>query len=238
MPASLLLQRTRKPPTCSAAAYYELEEWNRAESSCKKAVALDPDNGRLSSFGWDAFMAKKADRAGFLAAAGLAGKVPRRIRARVQLDPKNADARVNLTEFILKRPASWAAASKKRASRRSPSQALDPAREHWVYARLAEKKKDAVTASGSIASPSRSARVTPKRGSTWLSFSRRQKRLDEMEQALVKLSHAPMPKLDVLMEAAQLLYGPAAAIPSPRICSTAISQPVRWRQLPRSGPTI
>ncbi len=28
-------------------AYFALDDWDRAESSCKKAVALDPDNSRF-----------------------------------------------------------------------------------------------------------------------------------------------------------------------------------------------
>ena len=42
----------------------------------------------------------------------------------------------------------------------------------------------------------------------WLNlalFLRRQNRLQEMEQAIVKMSQSPMPKLDVLVEGAQML---------------------------------
>jgi tetratricopeptide (TPR) repeat protein len=193
-------------------AYYELEEWNRAESSCKKAVALDPDNGRFHLWLGRVY-GEKADRAGFLAAAGLAGKVRDEFERAVQLDPKNADARVNLTEFYIEAPGIMGGGEQKARQQAQSLAALDPAREHWVYARLAEKKKDAVTAEREYR---QSIEVGKGDAEAWLNlafFLRRQKRLDEMEQALVKLSHAPMPKLDVLMEAAQLLYRAGRSYP-------------------------
>jgi cytochrome c-type biogenesis protein CcmH/NrfG len=39
-------------------AYFALEDWNRAESSCKKAVALDPATA-VSICGWGACTAKR-----------------------------------------------------------------------------------------------------------------------------------------------------------------------------------
>ena len=44
------------------------------------------------------------------------------------------------------RPALSAAASTKPANKQEKSGALNPAREHWVYARIAENKKDFATA--------------------------------------------------------------------------------------------
>jgi cytochrome c-type biogenesis protein CcmH/NrfG len=53
-------------------AYFALENWDRAESSCRKAVALAPDNGRYHLWLGRVY-GEKADRSNFLAAAGLAG---------------------------------------------------------------------------------------------------------------------------------------------------------------------
>src|SRR5271157_6440112 len=55
-------------------AYFALEDWNRAESSCKQAVALDSNNSRFHLWLGRVY-GEKADRANFLGAAGLAGKV-------------------------------------------------------------------------------------------------------------------------------------------------------------------
>ena len=50
----------------------------------------------------------------------------------------------------------------------------------------------------------------------WLNlalFLRRQKRIAEMELAIVKTSQSPMPKLDVLVDAAQILFRSGRSFP-------------------------
>src|SRR5277367_6373506 len=46
-------------------AYYALDDWDRAESSCRKAVALDPDNSRFHLWLGRVY-GEKANRANFL----------------------------------------------------------------------------------------------------------------------------------------------------------------------------
>ena len=55
-------------------AYFTLEEWDRAESSCRKAVSLDPANS-LFHLWLGRVYGEKADRVNFISAASLAGKV-------------------------------------------------------------------------------------------------------------------------------------------------------------------
>src|SRR6202165_714385 len=55
-------------------AYFALENWDRAESSCRKAVSLAPENSRFHLWLGRVY-GEKADRVNFMAAAGLAGKV-------------------------------------------------------------------------------------------------------------------------------------------------------------------
>ena len=82
----------------------------------------------------------------------------------------------------------------------------NPAREHGIYARSAEKKKDSAAAEREC---HQYIDLSKGDAEAWLNlalFLRRQKRIDEMEQAIVKLSQAPAPKPDVLEEAAGMLY--------------------------------
>src|SRR5208337_1577899 len=61
-------------------AYFALEDWDRAESSCRKAVSLDPETA-VSICGWGACTAKR--RIGKFPGRGDPGwKGPWRIRAR------------------------------------------------------------------------------------------------------------------------------------------------------------
>ena len=83
---------------------------------------------------------------------------------------------------------------------------MDSGREHWVYARIAEKKKDATTAEREYR---QYIDLSHGDAEAWLNlalFFRNQKRYDEMEQAIVKLSQAPTTKLEVLEESSGMLY--------------------------------
>ncbi len=186
-------------------AYFALEDWDRAESSCRKAVSLAPDNSRFHLWLGRVY-GEKADRANFLAAAGLAGKVRGEFERAVQLNPNDVDARVDLAEFYLEAPGIVGGGEQKAREQAQSIAALNSARAHWVYARISEKKKEADAAEREY-----HQYIDQSHGDAeaWLdlaSFLRRQKRFDEMEQALIKLSQAPMPKLDVLVDASGMLY--------------------------------
>ncbi len=193
-------------------AYFALEDWDRAESSCKKAAELDPDNGRFHLWLGRVY-GEKADRANYLLAAALAVKVREEFERAVQLNPKNVEARLDLAEFYIEAPTILGGGEEKARQQAQAVAALDPAREHWIYAHIAEKKKDDATAEREFR---QYIQVSHGDAEAWLDlalFLRPQKRLDEMEQALVKLSQSPMPKLDVLVEAAGLLYRAGRSYP-------------------------
>jgi tetratricopeptide (TPR) repeat protein len=193
-------------------AYFALEDWDRAESSCRKAASLDPGNSRFHLWLGRVY-GEKADRANFLAAAGLAGKVRGEFERAVQLNPKDVDARLDLAEFYLAAPGIVGGGEQKAREQARSIAAVNPAREHWVYARIAEQKKEAATAEREY---HQYIDLSQGDAESWLNlalFLRRQKRFDEMEQAIVKLSQSPMPKLDVLVEASQILYRAGRSYP-------------------------
>jgi tetratricopeptide (TPR) repeat protein len=186
-------------------AYFALEDWNRAESSCRKAVALDPGNSRFHLWLGRVY-GEKADRTNFLAAAGLAGKVRGEFERAVQLNPNDVDARLALAEFYLEAPGIVGGGEDKAREQAQFIATLNPAREHWIYARIAEKNRDSLTAEREY-----HLYIDLSKGDAeaWLNlalFLRRQKRFDEMEQAIVKLSEAPLAEPDDLVEAAEMLY--------------------------------
>jgi len=186
-------------------AYFALDDWDRAESSCKKAVALDQDNSRFHLWLGRVY-GEKADRANVLAAAILAGKVRGEFERAVQLNPQDIDARLDLAEFYIEAPGIVGGGEAKAREQAQSVATVNPGREHWIYARIAEKKKDVA---GAEREYHQYIDLSHSDAEAWLNlalFLRRQNRPAEMEQAIVKLSQSPMPKLDVLVEAAEMLY--------------------------------
>jgi tetratricopeptide (TPR) repeat protein len=193
-------------------SYFAMEDWDRAESACKRAVALDSTNSRFHLWLGRVY-GGKADRANFLSAASLAGKVREEFERAVQLDPKDVDARTDLAEFYLEAPGIVGGGEDKAREQARTIATINPARARWVYARIAEKKKDAKTAEREYR---QYIELSNGDADAWLNlalFLRRQKRFEEMEQALVKTSQAPMPKLDVLVDAAQILFRSGRSFP-------------------------
>ncbi len=196
-------------------AYLAIEDLDRAESSCRRAIALDPRNGRYHR--WMAHVyGEKADRANFLAAASLAGKTRDEFERAVQLNPDDMDAHADLAEFYFEAPGIVGGGQDKARAEARIMAVKSPAREHWVYAHLAEKNHDPLTAEREYRQM-----IDASNGDSeaWLSlalFYRHQKRFDDMERTLLKASLSPMSKPDVMVDAAQNLYrtgrNPALAI--------------------------
>jgi tetratricopeptide (TPR) repeat protein len=193
-------------------AYYALEDWERAESSCKKAVALDPDNSRFHLWLGRAY-GERADRANVLAAGVLAEKARGEFERAVQLNPNDVDARLDLAEFYVLAPRVLGGGEQKARDQAQSIATVDPGREHWVYARIAEQKKDFATAEREY---HQYIDLSKGDAQAWLNlafFLRRQLRIEEMEQAVVKLSQAPMPRRDALFEASEILYRTGRSFP-------------------------
>jgi tetratricopeptide (TPR) repeat protein len=193
-------------------AYFAAEDWDRAEAACKKAVELDPNNGRFHLWLGRVY-GEKASRASFLAAVPMAGKVRDEFQRAVALEPNDVDARLDLSEFYIEAPAFVGGGIDKARTQARAIGAISRAREHWVYARIAEKNKDTATAESEY---HKVIELGNGDAEAWLNlalFLQRHKRYDEMEQAIVKTSQAPMPKLDVLVEAAQMLINAGRAYP-------------------------
>jgi tetratricopeptide (TPR) repeat protein len=186
-------------------AYYTLEEWDRAESLCRKAVSLDPQNSHFHLWLGRVY-GEKADRVNFMSAASLAGKVRGEFERAVELNPKDVEARLDLAEFYIDAPGIVGGGEQKARDQAESVGTMNPAREHWVYARIAEHKKDSAAAEREY---HQYIDLSKGDAEAWLNlalFLRRQKRFDEMEQAVVKLGQAPILKPDVLVEGAGMLY--------------------------------
>jgi tetratricopeptide (TPR) repeat protein len=184
-------------------AYFQYEDWDRAEGRCKKAVEMQPNNSGFHRWLGRVY-GEKAERATF--PLGLAIKTRDEFRRAADLDPTDAYAGVDVAEFYLEAPGIMGGGQDKAREQAKIIGKVSPGQEHWVYARIAEKNKDFTSAEREYRQMIEASKGDAE---AWLNlgfFYRNRKRFDEMEQAFVKMNQAPMPRREVLFEAANSLY--------------------------------
>ena len=185
-------------------AYFSLSDWDSAVSACEKAVKLNPNQSRYYLWLGRAY-GEKADRANFVSAAGLAKKVRGAFERAVALDPNSVDAHTDLAEFYLEAPGIVGGGTDKARVQAEMLNRLNPAKAHWVYARIAEKKKDPVTAEQEYRAQ---LEASHRSADGWLElaiFYKHGGRLDELEDAIQHASTAPVNRPDTLVDAAEVL---------------------------------
>jgi tetratricopeptide (TPR) repeat protein len=205
-----LEQQIHNAPTADASnllcrAHFELGAWDTGIPACEKATALSPNNG-LYHLWLGRIYGEKADRAGFLKAAGLAGKVRTEFERAVELSPNSWEARTDLAEFYLEAPGIVGGGKDKAVSQAELLAPLNPAMAHWVKGRIAEKNKD-----NSAAEKEYRAAIDASKGGAraWLNlagFYRHTNRLDDMEQALHTMESRPLDHPAALVDAAGMLF--------------------------------
>jgi tetratricopeptide (TPR) repeat protein len=185
-------------------AYFTLGNWDQGVSACERAAALDPGNGQYHMWLGRVY-GEKASASGFFSAAGLAKKVRGEFETAVRLNPSNAEARTDLAEYYLEAPGIVGGGRDKAETQAKILATQDSAKADWVNGRLAEKKKDFVTAEVHYR-----AAVLATQGSAdaWFNlaiFYKHVGRLEEMQDAIRRTSSAEARQSVVLMEAADLL---------------------------------
>src|ERR1700758_2229784 len=184
-------------------AYFMMEEWDRGISNCERARNLDPQNS--FHYVWlGRIYGEKADRAGFLSAAGLGKKSRSAFERAVELDPRNWEARKDLAEFYFSAPGIVGGGKDKAQQQAEAIRALNPAAAVWVEGQIAEKNKDYSTAERQYR-----AAIAATHSGVWAwtelaIFFRHINRLDDMEKALHEVETAPVDHHEALMDAASL----------------------------------
>ena len=173
-------------------------------STCEKAVALAPNNSRYHLWLGRVY-GEKADSSNFISAASLAGKVRTEFETAVRLGPDSVDARSDLGEFYLEAPGIVGGGRDKAEAQAKTLSTLDPAKAHWLNGRIAEKRKDLITAEKEYR-----AAIDASHGSAlnWFNlalFYRHQQRWDEMEDAINRAVSAQMDRPEIVMEAGEVL---------------------------------
>ena len=166
-----------------AKAYYHLNKWDQSINNGERAVALAPNNSEYWMWLGRAY-GEKADSSNFVAAYQLAKKVKSSFEKSVDLDGRNVAARTDLAEYYMEAPAVIGGGADKAIDQAKQISAVDPARAHWVYARLNEKKKDYGTAEGEYV---QAIRASNNYGAYWLNLAnlyRQTEHWPQMESAI------------------------------------------------------
>jgi tetratricopeptide (TPR) repeat protein len=145
-----LLQSLPQPDTAEAHNFecrvrYTLEQWDAAVSACEQAVRMDGQNSDFHLWLGRA-LGEKADRANFLSAYSLAKRVRSEFEEAVKLNPRNADALADLGDFYFEAPGAVGGGVDKAEAIAGQLEKVDPARAHDLRGRIAEGRKDPVTA--------------------------------------------------------------------------------------------
>jgi tetratricopeptide (TPR) repeat protein len=185
-------------------AHFMLEEWDRAIAACDRAVLLEPQNSRYHLWLGRAY-GEKADRAGFLSAAGMVKRVHGEFERAVELDPKSWEARTDLAEFYLEAPGMVGGGKDKARAQAQQLMSLKPAMAHYILGRIGEKNKDMPSAEREY----RAAIDASEGGAhAWLNlalFYRHTNRFDEMERALETMESRPLDRPESLMDGGSIL---------------------------------
>ena len=186
-------------------AYLSVQKWDDAVSAGEKAVAAAPDNADYHLWLGRAY-GQKAEHSIFITAIRLAKRTRGEFQRAVELQSSNLDAQSDLAEFFIEAPSFLGGGKDKAQAQADKVATIDPATAHWIQARIAEKDGHNDEAEkeyrGAIA-------VATKKAPYWLnlaSFYRRNKRYNDLEQAISKAVEADRSHDDILFEGAQLLY--------------------------------
>ena len=193
-------------------AYYHLKKWDQAIANGERAVELNPNNSEYQLWLGRAY-GEKADNSSFITAVALAKKLRLSFEKAVQLDGKNVDARADLSEYYIEAPGFMGGGLDKAAAQAAAISQYDKARGHWVYARIAEKKKDYGTAEREY---QEAIKADPD-ADYWLnlaSFYRKRERFNDMDAAVAKAMSAARKKSNSLYDAATLLYEAQRNLPT------------------------
>ncbi len=126
-------------------SYYAEDHQDQAVPACENAVRSLP--GSSEAFDWlGRALGMKASHAGPFTALGLARKVRTAFETAVQLDPKNAAAADDLSEFYINAPGIVGGGQDKATDLADRVQNQLPQVAHRIRAMLAEKNKDYGTA--------------------------------------------------------------------------------------------
>ncbi len=183
---------------------YAEERWDAAVSECERAANLDPKNATYQLWLGRAY-GEKAEHSSWLTAIGLAKKTHIAFEKAVQLDPQNVQAHSDLSEYYIEAPGFLGGGTDKAAAQANIVEKIEPARAHWIRARIAEHQNRNSDAETEYKRALALDMNSPRRLFDLASFYRRANRLDELEATIQRSAQLNTKNDSTLVDSAALL---------------------------------
>ena len=158
---------------------FTIEHWDEAVYECEQAVRLDGQSS-TNHMWYGRALGEKADRATFLTAYSLAKRVKAEFEEATRLNPRNAEALADLSEFYISAPGVVGGGIDKAESVAAQMEKLDAARGHELRGAIAQSRKDYGTAEREF---KQAVAVSERPSFQWMrlgSFYRKRERWDDM----------------------------------------------------------
>jgi tetratricopeptide (TPR) repeat protein len=163
--------------------HYALQQWDQAVSECEQATRLDNQN-----FAYHMWLGRalglKAEHVSFMTAFGLGKRVLAEFETAARLNPRSADALLDLGEFYKTAPGLIGGGVDKAERVAQQLEGVEVSRAHQLRARIAESRNDFGTAEREFKEAVATAPHPALRWTVLASFYRARKREADMEAAL------------------------------------------------------
>ncbi|HWR49597.1 MAG TPA: tetratricopeptide repeat protein [Bryobacteraceae bacterium] len=166
-------------------SYYMLGEFKKASEAFEKAVELEPGNSRYHNWLGRAY-GRRAELSSFLTAPGLASKARKSFEQAVDLDPGNLEAASDLFDYYLEAPGIMGGGLDKAEALANRIKTANPAENHYMLARIAEKRRQYQTAEQQFRLAAEAAPRQVGRVLDLAKFLAKRGRYQESEEAFVR----------------------------------------------------
>ncbi|MBK5291300.1 MAG: tetratricopeptide repeat protein [Acidobacteriia bacterium] len=129
----------------AAKSYYMLGDFKKASELLERAIVQEPKRSGLHHWLGKSY-GRRAETSIFITAGRWASKCRQAFEKAVELDPENVEAMSDLMEYYIEAPGFLGGGMDKASAMAARIGKLDPVEMHYAQARLAEERKDFMTA--------------------------------------------------------------------------------------------
>jgi len=215
--------------------HYALQNWDKAVSECEQATGLDDQNSAYHLWLGRA-LGLKAEHVSFLTAYGLGKRVLAEFETAARLNPRSADALMDLGEFYKTAPGMIGGGVDKAERVAQQLDGVEPSRAHQLRARIAESRSDFGTAEREYKEAIAKASHPALRWTELASFYRSRKREADMTAALGNAESAarkdPRATVALYDGAGVLIDGKLDPVTAARLLEEYLASPTKTEEGP------